>query len=146
MSFIYFSHLSCISSYRCCMFVSCYLPSETYGRNGVTLIFRSFHRTASSTTDSWSRLNILMCFLYIILSITVSFLDLTDAILFLQSFSFLCVYISICCPTDTNHKNLELAPPQYVMPTRLDQLVYSMNCYIQISRTPNRLKLKSNAQ
>ena len=28
----------------------CYcMPSETYGRNGVTPIFRSFHRTASST-------------------------------------------------------------------------------------------------
>ena len=45
----------------CC----CYMPSETYGRNGVTPIFRSFHRTAS---------------------ITVSFLE--DAILFLQGLLF----------------------------------------------------------
>ena len=28
------------------------LPSETYGRNGVTPIFRSFHRTDSSTTGA----------------------------------------------------------------------------------------------
>ena len=37
-------------------------------------------------------------------------------------------------PTDTNPKNLELAPPQSVTTTRLDQLVYSPNCYIQIFR------------
>ena len=39
-------------------------------------------------------LDILMCFLYIILSTTVSALDLTDAILFLQGllFSFLCTF------------------------------------------------------
>ena len=58
-------------------------------------------------------------------------------------------------PTDTNPKNLELAPPQSITATRLDQLVYSPNCYIQIfqtqlftrseNRTPNRSKLKSNA-
>ena len=35
-------------------------------------------------------------------------------------------------PTDTNPKNLELAPPHSVTATRLDQLVYSPNCYIQI--------------
>ena len=41
---------------RCCC---CCLPSETYGRNGATPIFRSFfHRTASSTTGGWSRWNI----------------------------------------------------------------------------------------
>ena len=56
-------------------------------------------------------------------------------------------------PTDTNPKNLELAPPQSVTATRLDQLVNSPNCYIQIfhstflacseDRTPNRsLKVK----
>ena len=38
-------------------------------------------------------------------------------------------------PTDTNPKNLELAPPQSVTATRLDQLVYSPNCYIQIFQT-----------
>ena len=53
----------------------CCLTSETYGRNGVNQILRSFHRTASSTTVGWSRLNILNVF-YIILSTTVSFLDL----------------------------------------------------------------------
>ena len=35
-------------------------------------------------------------------------------------------------PTDTNHKNLELAPPQSVTATRL---VYSPNYYIQIFQT-----------
>ena len=57
-------------------------------------------------------------------------------------------------PTDTNPKNHELAPPQSVTATRLDHLVYSPNCYIQIfallvtrseARTPNRSNLKSNA-
>ena len=38
-------------------------------------------------------------------------------------------------PTDTNPKNLELAPPQSVTATRLDQLVYSPNYYIQIFPT-----------
>ena len=72
------SHLYMVSIHgkECC----CCMPSETYGRNGVTQIFRSFHRTASSTTGGWSRWNILMCFLYIILSTTVSFLE--DTILF----------------------------------------------------------------
>ena len=37
-------------------------------------------------------------------------------------------------PTDTNPKNLELAPPQSVTATRLDQLVYIPNYYIQIFR------------
>ena len=55
-----------VSSCICGMFVSCVhdlqfvnagccLSSETYGRNGVTPSFRSFHRTASSTTGGWSR-------------------------------------------------------------------------------------------
>ena len=58
-------------------------------------------------------------------------------------------------PTDPNPKNLELAPPQSVMATRLDQLVYSPNYYIQIFRlnllpavriepSTARSKLKSN--
>ena len=38
-------------------------------------------------------------------------------------------------PTDTNPKNLELAPPQSVTATKLDQLVYSPNYYIQIFQT-----------
>ena len=38
-------------------------------------------------------------------------------------------------PTDTNPKNLELAPPQSVTATRLDQLVYSPNYYIKIFQT-----------
>ena len=37
-------HLKIITiNHECCM------PSETYGRNGATPIFRSFHRTASSS-------------------------------------------------------------------------------------------------
>ena len=35
-------------SLSCCS--CCCLPSETYERNGVTPMFRSFHRTASSIT------------------------------------------------------------------------------------------------
>ena len=70
------------------------IPSETCGRNGVTPIFRSFHRTDSSTTGGWSRWYILMCFfLYIIQSTMVSFLE--DTRLFLQGllfFSFLCIF------------------------------------------------------
>ena len=37
-------------------------------------------------------------------------------------------------PTDTNPKSLELALPQSLTATRLDQLVYSPNYYIQIFR------------
>ena len=37
-------------------------------------------------------------------------------------------------PTDNNPKNLELVPPQSIMATRLDQLVYSPNYYIKIFR------------
>ena len=58
--------------------------------------------------------------------------------------------------TDTNPKNLELAPPQSITATRLDQLVYSPNYFIQIFRlnlfpavriepSTARSKLKSNA-
>ena len=64
--------------------VVCYLPSETYGRNGATQIFRSVHRTASSTTGDWSRWTIFNMLFYIILSTTVSFLDLTRSSLFLH--------------------------------------------------------------
>ena len=59
-------------------------------------------------------------------------------------------------PTDTNLKNLEVAPPQSITDTRLDQFVYSPNYYIQIFRlkllpavriesSTARSKLKSNA-
>ena len=37
----------------CC----CCFPFETYGSNGVTPIFRSFHRTVRSITGDWSRCN-----------------------------------------------------------------------------------------
>ena len=48
------------------------MSSETNRRNGVTPIFRYFHRTACSTTGGWTRWYILMClYIYIILSITV---------------------------------------------------------------------------
>ena len=46
---------------------------------------------------------------------------------------------------DTNPKNLEFTSPQAVTATRLDQSVYSPNCYIQIFTqlfTRNRSKLK----
>ena len=39
----------------CRTWISCCLPSDTYGRNGATPIFRSFHRSSSSTTGGWSR-------------------------------------------------------------------------------------------
>ena len=39
--------------------------------------------------------------------------------------------------TDTNPRNLKLAPPQSITATRLDQLVYSPNYYIQIFQTQN---------
>ena len=45
--------------------VVCYMPSEIYGRNGVTQIFSLFYRTVSSTTgaedvtlNTWINLNI----------------------------------------------------------------------------------------
>ena len=63
--------------------------------------------------------------------------------------------LMIVLPPDTNPKNLELAPSQSIMATRLDQLVYSPNYYIQIFRlnlwpavriepSTARSKLKSN--
>ena len=56
---VYLDHLKfCVVCINGC----CCMPSETYGMNGATPIFRSFHRTASSTTGGWSRWNILMCF------------------------------------------------------------------------------------
>ena len=56
-------------------------------------------------------------------------------------------------PTDTNPKNLELAPPQSVRATRLDQLVYYYIQIFRLNRLPAvriepstaRSKLKSNA-
>ena len=43
-------------------------------------------------------------------------------------------YNDRAAPTDTNPNNIELALPQSVTATRLDQLVYSLNYYIQIFR------------
>ena len=96
------------------------MPFETYGRNGVTPIFRSLHRTASSTTGHQN-----------------SFDDRQSQLSYDRA-----------APTDTNPKNIEFAPPQSVTATKLEQLVYSPNCYIQIfktqlfthseDRTPNR--------
>ena len=147
---------------RCC----CCLPSETYGRNGMTPIFRSFHRTASSTTGGWSRCNFLMWFFYISFWALRSLIFGPYGWLFL-SLPFLCTFplffastLCMCvmyltsiwrillmtdclnavwsndrtAPTDTYPKNLELASPQSVTATRLDQLVYSPNYYIQIFR------------
>ena len=47
--------------------------SETYGRKWGRLQLADPYRTASSTTGGWSHWNILMCFIYIILSTTVSY-------------------------------------------------------------------------
>ena len=58
--------LNCGLSLGVCLCYCC-MPSETYGRNGATPIFRSFYRTTSSTTGGWSRWNILMCFLLCII-------------------------------------------------------------------------------
>ena len=44
------------------------------------------------------------------------------------------LYNDRASPTDTNPKNLELSFPPTVTATRLDQLVYSPNCYVQIFR------------
>ena len=46
----------CLACGGCCFY------SETVGRNRATPIFRSFHRTPSSTTGGWSRGNTVMCF------------------------------------------------------------------------------------
>ena len=115
----------------------------------------------------------------------LSFLDLTDANFFNRSpfFVYISIFASTLCmcvmyltslwrillmtdglnavlsndrasPTDTNLNNLKLAPPQA---TRLDQLVYSPNYYIQIIRlnlfpavriepSTARSKLKSNCR
>ena len=61
--------------------------------------------------------------------------------------------LMIALPPHTLIPNLEFASPLFVTATRLDQLVYSPNCYIKFSdstfarsgdRTRNRSKLKSN--
>ena len=56
--------IHCITVYHQIICYCCCMPSESYGKNGETSIFRSFHRTASSTTGGWSHWNILM-FIYI---------------------------------------------------------------------------------
>ena len=71
----------------CCC---CFIPSQTYGKNGVTPIFRSFYRTASSTTGSWSRCTLNCAYIYHSGHYDI-FLDLKDAISFLQ-YLLLCVY------------------------------------------------------
>ena len=167
------------------------MPSETYGRNGVTPIFRSFHRTASSTTAGWSRLkNVNVLFIHhsehyglifrgyhiIIRSPLFSFCRHSN-FYFRKYTLHVCYVFNViwqiplmiddlnavwsndrAAPTDTNPKNLEFVPPQSVTAIRLDQLVYSPNCYIPIFQThlffpqwgsnPQplaRTKLKSNA-
>ena len=67
-------------------------------------------------------------------------------IIFKYKVSFFCIHFHSHAPTDTNRKNLELAPPQSVTTTRLDQLVYSPNYYIQIFsslevKSPTRLAI-----
>ena len=129
------------------------LPGPMEG-NWVTPIFRSLqncqfhHRRLESF------------YIYIILSTTVSHFWTLRMSLFLQGLPF-CIHFHFCrytlhvcyvfnvnltdyfddrrsqcraAPTDTNPKNFELARPQSVTATRLDQLVYSPNYYIQIFR------------
>ena len=123
------------------------------------LQFSDPYRTASSTTGGWNRWDILMCFIYIILSTTVShfwtlrmpFFTRSPFFVYISIFAstlFMCVmyFTSIwrillmtdglncdgsndrAAPTDTNPKNLELAPPQSVTATRL---VYSPTQFVQ---------------
>ena len=69
-----------VQSHRCGLSTHpgcCCLPSEANKRNGATQIFRSFHRTDSSTTGGWRRWNIL--YIYLILSIIVYILDLKES-------------------------------------------------------------------
>ena len=153
------------SSCCCC----CCLPSETYGRNGATPIFRSFFTElpvppqAAGVVGTFNVLDIYPSEHY-----GLSFFGPYGCLFFLQGllfFVFFFVYISIfastlcmcvmyltsiwriilmtdglnavwsndrAAPTDTNPKNLKFAPPQSAMATRIDQLVYSPNYYIQI--------------
>ena len=67
-------------------------PRPMEGMGG-TPILRSFHRTASSTTGDWNRWYIYMC--CIIISTTVSFLELKYAMLFLQVCYFKCTFTFI---------------------------------------------------
>ena len=48
--------------------------------------------------------------------------------------------------TNPNLKNLELAPLQAVTATRLEQLLYYLNCYIQIFRLNFSPQWRSNLQ
>ena len=70
---------------HCCC---CCMPSETYGSNEVTQIFRSFPRTVSSTTGGWSRWNILMCFYISFWALRSHFLEDTILLLGLLFFIF----------------------------------------------------------
>ena len=56
-------------SNMCCC---CCMPSETYGRNGVTLIFRSFRQFHHRRLESLAHFNVFI-YIYIVLSTTVSF-------------------------------------------------------------------------
>ena len=79
--------MSSAADVLCCCF-----PSETYGRNGVTPIFGSFHRTASSTTGGWSPWNIFNVFFkYIILGTKVSYFW-TLRMTFFNKVSIFCVH------------------------------------------------------
>ena len=77
--------------------VCCCLPSETCGSNRVTQIFSYFHRAASSTTVDWSRWIILNVLFISFLTLRSHFLDLKDAILFLQCLlCYVCTFPLFC--------------------------------------------------
>ena len=92
---------------RLCWYVVVVVVRLPRPMEGNGLQFSDPYRTASSTTSGWSRWNILMCviyiYIYILLSTTVSFLDLTDAIyifykvsLFLYTFPFCKYTVHVC--------------------------------------------------
>ena len=84
----------------------CCLPSETYGRNGATPIFRSFSQNCQFHHRRLESLEHLMCLIYILLSTTVShFLDLTfflQGLLFLYTFPFCKYTLHVCYVFNVN--------------------------------------------
>ena len=114
------------------------MPSETYGRTVLTQIFRSFHGTPSFSTGGWIRCNISICFLYIIPSSTVLFLDLKDAILSIQDLLFFFVYISIfsnctlhvcyvfyvICRSSASPESVTQVRPVSLKPKLLQKVIY----------------------
>ena len=125
--------------WRCCCCCCCCSPSETYGRKWGDSNFQILTElpVPPQAAGVVGTFNVFDIYIYILLSTTVShFWTLRMPFVFtmspfLYTFPFSVIFYR-AAPTDTNPKNLELAPPQSVTATRLDQLVYSANYYIQI--------------